>query len=466
MPFMKIFDLRNCASDAEESKKLTMGGNEIMRNKFYRKVTFAGFLLIMMFGFCWPWSSQAQSKVNLELWIGEPRPAYKKILSESIDTFTKQHPNMTIKAAQMLPRDIQLKWPAAAATGTLPDITWVYSGYVANLEDMEKAGLLPVDDIIKELGGEKKFTSLPDWKYKGHYRGIPVWRLPVWLSYRADLFAKAGLKPPQKWTDVLEAAKKLNDPANNFFGIALAGGREYEASRIMQTILYGYGGQTMNKDCKPVFNTPECVAALKMLQNLFQYAPPGAVSWIYMDNIRAFAMGRTAMCLSYTTTLETIATTSPHLVPHIRIALPHETVPNVTHEASRGWGIFASTKYPQEAKMFVKHLFNPKTVGDFCTVLPLALAPAYLHSEVYQRVRESETAKKFAPEIVDKILSPTLKGYDRGIGECGPNKWAGIMSGERIFETAVNNMLTQGWTAEKTAALVQEQMEKIISENK
>jgi len=434
-----------------------------MKRNVYCKVALVA-ILVLLVGLSWPIKAQAQSKVNLKLWIAEARPKYKEIVLEAAQAFTKQHPNIEVKVSQMLAKDVLIKWPAAAATGTLPDISWGYAHYCARNHDMAGGGLLPVDEIIAELGGVKKFALLEDWKYKGHYRGIPVWRLPVWLTYRADLFAKAGLKEPKTWADVLEAAKKLNDPDNNFYGIGMAGAKIWDTRYAFGCVLYGYGGQTMDKNCRPVYNSPETIAAIKMFTSLFKYAPPGAVEWKYMGPIRAFSMGRTAMCISYATVLSSIKKSSPDLAKHVRLALPYGSVPNVTSQSSRGWTIFATTKHPDEAKMFVKHLLKPKTVGDFCTIVPLALAPGYIHPEVYQRIRDNAVAKIYPTEVVDRILSQ-VRGFTAGVGACGPNKWSGIMNSERIIEAGINSVLTQGWTAEKAAAWTQEQMERIIREN-
>jgi multiple sugar transport system substrate-binding protein len=430
-----------------------------MKRKSYGKA-WVMWVSALLLGFGWSIQAYPQS-INLELWIAEARPAYKKILLEASESFSKQHPQIKINVVQMLAGDVLVKWPAAAAAQTLPDISWGFAHYIPWLHDMAGGGLLPLDDIANELGGTQKIDLLKEWRYKGNLRGIPVWRLPVWLSYRADLFAKAGLKPPQKWTDVLEAAKKLNDPANKIYGISMSGAKIWDTRMAFECVLYGYGGQSMNKECKPVYNTAETVAAMKLFTDLFKYAPPGAVGWDYMPPIRAFSMGSTAMFIGFGTVLDTVAKSSPNLAKDIRVTLPYEKVPDVTHVSSRGWTIFSTTKYPKESKMFVKHLFNPKTVGDFCNTVPLALAPAYLHPEVYQRVRNSDTAKMFSSEVVERILSP-IRGYTAGIGECGPNPWSGVMNGQKIFEEGINNVLTQGWTAEKAVAWTQSEMEKIM----
>ena len=45
------------------------------------------------------------------------------------------------------------------------------------------------------------------------------------LVYRKDLLEKAGVKPPTTLDEFVAAAKKLNDPANGIYGVALRGQR-------------------------------------------------------------------------------------------------------------------------------------------------------------------------------------------------------------------------------------------------
>jgi multiple sugar transport system substrate-binding protein len=445
---------------------LTKGGTN-MKGRIYGGSLSVILIVGILVGLNWPLRVWCQDKVNLQLWIGEARPKYKQIIEEAAKSFTEKHPNIDIKVSQMLPKDVRIKFQAAATTDTLPDISWMNSQWMGRNQDMKGGGFVPMDDIIKELGGVKNFSGLElCWKYKGHYRGIPIWRIPTWLFYRKDLFAKAGLNAPKKWTDVLEAAKKLNG-VDGIHGIGMAGGKIWDTRYAFECVLYGYGGQTMDKNCKPVYNSPETIAAMKMFTNLFKYAPAGAVSWKYLDPIRAFAMGHTAMCISYGTVLATVARSGVVKPKDVGIALPYEKVPNVTNYSSRGWTIFATTKHEKESKMFVKYLLKPEIVADMCAVVPLAIAPAYLDPRIYQIIKERDIPRMYSDEIVSTILSPKspVRGFIAGQGECGPNKWTGIFDGERIFETGINNVLTQGWTAEKAVEWTQEQMERIIREN-
>lgn len=76
------------------------------------------------------------------------------------------------------------------------------------------------------------------------------------MVYRKDLLEKAGIKPPATLEEFVAAAKKLNDPANGVYGVALRGQRGSGAN-VWRWMPYfrGYGGQWFDGD-KPVFDSP------------------------------------------------------------------------------------------------------------------------------------------------------------------------------------------------------------------
>lgn len=106
-----------------------------------------------------------------------------------------------------------------------------------------------------------------------------VWFAPLTgggdlLVYRKDLLEKAGIKPPTTLEEFAEAAKKLNDPANGVYGVALRGQRGSGANvwRWMP-FFRGYGGQWFDGD-KPVFDSPAAVKATQTYLDLFKYSAP------------------------------------------------------------------------------------------------------------------------------------------------------------------------------------------------
>jgi len=113
--------------------------------------------------------------------------------------------------------------------------------------------------------------------------------------YRKDLLAAAGLKVPTTLDELVADAKKLNDPANNVYGIALRGTRGSGAN-VWRWMPYfrGFGGEWF-KDGKPAFNSEAAVKATELYVDLFKYAPPGMRAGNWDEATNAFLAGNVAL---------------------------------------------------------------------------------------------------------------------------------------------------------------------------
>jgi ABC-type glycerol-3-phosphate transport system substrate-binding protein len=97
------------------------------------------------------------------------------------------------------------------------------------------AGLLvPLDDIVEELGGREAFLPGRLLIHEDSVYSINQAATSPQLHYRKDLFEAAGLEPPTTWEELLEAAKTLH--SDEVAGIALPGG-ENRATTIYSGII-------------------------------------------------------------------------------------------------------------------------------------------------------------------------------------------------------------------------------------
>lgn len=120
------------------------------------------------------------------------------------------------------------------------------------------------------------------------------------MVYRKDLLEKAGIKPPATLDEFVAAVKKLNDPANGVYGVALRGQRGSGANvwRWMP-FFRGYGGQWFDGD-KPVFNSPAAVKATQTYLDLFKYSAPGTKTGGWDESTGAFLAGKVAILVEST----------------------------------------------------------------------------------------------------------------------------------------------------------------------
>lgn len=130
-------------------------------------------------------------------------------------------------------------------------------------------------------GEEKKET---------HLYGISVLGNIEIFMYRKDLVSE-----PRSWDDVLKYAKEVYDIDKPLYGFVMRGRKGDPVVTQFYPILRSYGGRIFDDDWKVVLNKENSVAALKMLLNLKDYAPPGAAAYDAAERSREVAAGRGAM---------------------------------------------------------------------------------------------------------------------------------------------------------------------------
>jgi multiple sugar transport system substrate-binding protein len=132
-------------------------------------------------------------------------------------------------------------------------------------------------------------------KYDDKVYGIPILTEREVVFYNKELFDKAGIKTlPKTMDELMETARKLHDPSNNIFGIAIRG-RGNDAVTMFSGFLRAFGGE-FNANGKALINTPEALKAFEFYGELLKnYGPPGVLNMGWQETQALFAQGRAAM---------------------------------------------------------------------------------------------------------------------------------------------------------------------------
>jgi 2-dehydropantoate 2-reductase len=135
----------------------------------------------------------------------------------------------------------------------------------------------------------------------GVIRGDPELR---WLFEQAmretwRLGRAKGVKLPKLYDpDVVEMAKKCQDPSKDIWGFGQTLNRSDDGNGYMNNILLDYGGGVWDKDGKPALGTSflkQNLAALQFSVDTIQkhkIQPPGVMSWTDVHNNEAFIAGK------------------------------------------------------------------------------------------------------------------------------------------------------------------------------
>jgi multiple sugar transport system substrate-binding protein len=162
-----------------------------------------------------------------------------------------------------------------------------------------------IEPLFKYYPKEYDYADFDAGRQKVATVDNTVWFAPLTgggdlLVYRKDLLEKAGVKPPTNLEELQAAVKKLHDPANGVYGIALRGQRGSGANvwRWMP-FFRGFGGQWFEGD-KPVFNSPAAVKATETYLDLFKYSAPGTKTGSWDESTGAFLAGKVALLIEST----------------------------------------------------------------------------------------------------------------------------------------------------------------------
>lgn len=162
-----------------------------------------------------------------------------------------------------------------------------------------------IEPLLKHYPKEYDYSDFDAGRQKvATYEGTQ-WFAPLtgggdMLVYRKDLLEKAGIKPPKTLEEFTAAVKKLHDPANGIYGVALRGQRG-SGSNVWRWMPYfkGFGGQWFDGN-KPVFNSDAAVKATDTYLDLFKYSAPGTRTGSWDESTGAFLAGKVALLIEST----------------------------------------------------------------------------------------------------------------------------------------------------------------------
>jgi multiple sugar transport system substrate-binding protein len=129
----------------------------------------------------------------------------------------------------------------------------------------------------------------------GRIDSLPL-NLDPWILYwNKELFAAKGVAYPKTYAEIVEAAKKLHDPANGIVGFVGRGLKNANVP-LWSGLFLGYGGQFIDASGKLATETPEAVASAAMYRDLLKNTGPAGVSGFNWNESQSlFLQGKAAM---------------------------------------------------------------------------------------------------------------------------------------------------------------------------
>lgn len=197
-------------------------------------------------------------------------PEQLEVEADAIAAFEAANPGVKVKATAMPPKDYWPRLSALAASGDLPDVFMMSSGFVkewaaaGNLADL--SGLVSDDQLGNYYGGATSIGVID-----GKRVAFPQnWVAPV-LYYNIDMFEVAGVPLPSAdwtWEDFLSAAKTLTIDDNSDGRVDTWGMYLYGRYAHIEPWVFRNGGRYLNADETALELNDEAKNALKFLTDL------------------------------------------------------------------------------------------------------------------------------------------------------------------------------------------------------
>src|SRR5919106_4030868 len=280
--------------------------------------------------------------------------------------------------------DREQKFVAAIEAGNPPDLAEMnYQGparYKPALRDVSalakdiasaRGGLLPHAERYVVLGGQHMAVARQTW--------------PGGFFIRKDLLEAKGIKPPKLYDpDVVEMAKKTQDPSKELWGFGQTLNRSDDGNGFMQNILWNYGGSAWDKDGKPALGTTFLKQNLEALKfavdtiKVHKVQPPGVMGWTDVHNNEAYMAGN-LVCTNNGASLYYAMMKRKHpLAEKTQVLLtPGGPAGSFVASGAYNWGIFQKSKYHELSEDMIRWVEDEKRFEEFMKVSIGQAGPVY-----------------------------------------------------------------------------------------
>jgi ABC-type glycerol-3-phosphate transport system substrate-binding protein len=358
--------------------------------------------------------AHAQSKTKLRVWLFKSYvTACNDILAKHVEAWALER-RVDVEFDWATFGDREQKFVAAIEAGNPPDVAEMnYQGpmrYRPALRDVTKLA----KEIADARGGLLPYAERVV-QFQGQYFGVAHQAFGNGLHIRKDLVAEKGLKMPKLYDpDVIDIAKKCQDPAKELWGFGQTLNRSDDGNGFMQNILWDYGGGAWDKDGKPALATSNLKANLAALQfsvdtiQTHKIQPPGVMGWTDVHNNEAFMAGK-LVCTNNGASLYYAMGSKKHpLFAKTQVILtPGGPAGSFIATGAYNWGIFKATKHADLAEDMIRWVEDEKRFEEFMKVSLGQAGPVY-------KVRAEHPYWKTDPNfegMKDNILRSVWPGY-------------------------------------------------------
>lgn len=334
-----------------------------------------------------PTSSSGVTHLTIWSCSGCPGAGFNRLLS----SFETKHPDVKVTTRLTIPfanYDTTLSEAFASSSG--PDLVWINTsgdyglfsskGYLKNLgHSVVGAPNVSPSDFYPN---EWKEVALPSGTF-----GIPIDTGTRVLYWNKTLFKQAHVAPfgsTATWSQVLDAAKKVNALGHGVSGFRYAGGEKWAMLyNDIGPLVFEAGGQLISSNGTKAYATsPQVERAVTYWDSLIKYAPKADITQQNQSvAVDAFANNKAGMYYNGFWDISAMKAVNP------QIQFGETLMKDVTVDSNTGGWILSVPSYVGSSKMaaireLYSYLFAPKNEISLTGIMPSVKASTSLDKAI------------------------------------------------------------------------------------
>lgn len=435
-----------------------------MKKKLVSMLLAAAMVATTMAGFGVTASAEEELEGDITFWHSFTQGARLDAIQEAADRFMEANPKVNITIETFSWGDFYTKWTTGLASGNVPDMSTALPGHVVEMMDVD--ALVPVDDLIDEIGRDRfSEAALSEGEKDGACYSLPLYAHAQVMWYRKDLLEEAGLEVPVTWAEFAEAAKALTK--DGVYGCSFpCGSGDLMGTRFLNFYVRSAGESLLTDDLQANLTSQAAIDGINYWVDIYKNcSPQDSVNYVVLDQATLYYQGKTAFDFNSGFQIGGVESNSPDLVDQIDCApLPKINADDPDYGAETSnipLVVWENSEHPEICKAFIKTLYETDTYVEFLEATPVGMLPSVSGITDTERYQANETVQKFS-NAVDVISNAMDMGTAIGF-EHGPSVQAGLLTSQGIIEGMFQDIITNGTDVETAAQAAEDELNAVFS---
>ena len=347
-------------------------------------VGLAGGLLLTMSG-----CGNSKDDKELTVWL-------EKVFSDDANTAIEdriqqfgQEKGITVDVEFISATDFVTKLNTAVEAGrNVPDVVTASTTTIVNYYPANP--YLEVTDLVDEIDQERPYLdAIRDGsQIDGSDYFVPMTSSSTMMFIRKDKMKEAGITEiPDTWDSLFEAAKKMSDPENGFYGLGMGcGPTDEDGENMFRMIMWDQGGYLMDEDGQITLDNKVAKELLAKYKEMYEdgVVPRAASTWDSGGNNTSYLMGESAIVFNAPTLYNALKDdeANKELFENTEmVTLPGGRDSNVTMGFAAGLSIMKDSDQVDLSKELIKYLFQKEWYNEYLEITAPVYAPVFQDCE-------------------------------------------------------------------------------------